>query len=370
MKKVLFSSHLANFIKFNQPFIAWFKAQGWEVHYASQNEEIISGCDKAFTVCFNRSPYSLDNLKAWSQLKQIIEREQYDIIHCHTPMGGVVTRLSARQARKRGTKVLYTAHGFHFYHGSPLRNWLMYYPVERWLSHYTDCLITMNEEDYRTAKSKKFRAQCIEKIDGVGVDLSRFSPVSPQEKDHLRQTLAMPPGQFILLYIAEFIERKNHRFLIRSLSKLTKTIPNLHVLLAGKGELMNEMQALAARQNVLNRISFLGYRSDIPQLCAVSDVLISVSNQEGLPINIIEGMACGLPIVCSGIRGQTDIVKEGENGYLYNKDNMDEFISSVESLAANPQLRVIMGKESRLTAQGYSLEIAVKKMSAIYAQYM
>lgn len=164
----------------------WFKEQGWEVHYASAGEEEVLDCDKHFSVCFNRTPWSIQNLAAYKQLKSIIDLEQYSLIHTHTPMGSVVTRLAARNLRKNGAKVIYTAHGFHFYSGAPLVNWLLYYPVEKFLAKDIDLLITINAEDYLRA-TNHFTKTSVEKIDGVGVDLSRFTPVDDARKQALRK---------------------------------------------------------------------------------------------------------------------------------------------------------------------------------------
>lgn len=153
MNKILFLSNTANFSKFNRPFMRWFKEQGWQVDYCSAGEENILDCDNQFSIDIARSPFSFKNLQGLRQLKGILASGNYQILHCHTPMGGVLGRLAAYQLRKEGKiKVIYTAHGFHFYTGAPLINWLLYYPMEKLLSQWTDVIITINEEDYERAK--------------------------------------------------------------------------------------------------------------------------------------------------------------------------------------------------------------------------
>ena len=153
MSKVLFLSNTANFSKFNRPFMRWFKENGWQVDYASAGEETVLDCDNQFKISIARSPFSLKNFKAYKQLKKILIKNNYDLLHCHTPMGGVLGRLAAKSLRKKGKiKVIYTAHGFHFYKGAPLLNWILYYPMEKYLSHCTDVIVTINEEDYERAK--------------------------------------------------------------------------------------------------------------------------------------------------------------------------------------------------------------------------
>ena len=164
MKKVLFTSHTANFCKFNRPFMRWFREQGWQVDYACACEEEVYDYDNLYKISFARVPWSKDNIKAYKDLKKILDENYYDIIHTHTPMGSVITRLAARNTRKKGTKVIYTAHGLHFFKGAPLKNWLMYYPMEKWMSKYTDCLVLINEEDYQNCIKRHFKAGKIEKL--------------------------------------------------------------------------------------------------------------------------------------------------------------------------------------------------------------
>lgn len=369
MKKVLFTSHVANFVKFNRPYMDWFKEKGWQVDYASCGEEDITGCDNLYVVPFNRSPWSRQNIKAYRQLKEIIMREKYDIIHTHTPMGSVITRLAAIQARKKyGTRVIYTAHGLHFFKGAPLINWLIYYPVEKLLSRYTDCLIVINDEDYRTVNKHHFRAGRIEKIDGVGVDLRKFNVPSEEEKSKLREEYGYKADDYIVICVAEFIHRKNHRFIIDAADELLKTIPQTKLLLAGKGEQLENCKKLVEDKGITNQVEFLGYRNDIDKLCSISDVLISASYQEGLPINVIEAMACGLPVVCTAIRGQTDAVKDGVNGILFKVNDMDACVKGLIKIhdENSDQYKIV----NRKTAEKYSLERSISAMGKIYSYYM
>ena len=194
--KVLFVATVRSHIgQFHMPFIRELVRRGCRVEAAFKDNSAdkpgldLSGIAHTYEVPFSRSPYSVDNLKAYQVLKKIIDEGRYDAIHCHTPMGAVVTRLAARDARKRGTKVIYTAHGFHFYNGAARKNWLLFYPVEKALAKDTDCLITINSEDYNTAKARQFAAGRLELVNGVGVDLSDFQPVTREQKLALRRAL-------------------------------------------------------------------------------------------------------------------------------------------------------------------------------------
>lgn len=153
MKRILFLSNTANFSKFNRPYMRWFREQGWCVDYCSAGEEQVLDCDNQYSISIARSPLNLKNIQAYKELKKLLLENNYDILHCHTPMGGVIGRLAARELwKKNKIKVIYTAHGFHFYKGAPLQNWILYYPVEKWLAKFTDVIVTINEEDYEKAK--------------------------------------------------------------------------------------------------------------------------------------------------------------------------------------------------------------------------
>jgi glycosyltransferase EpsD len=368
-RKILFVSNTANFSKFNLPFMRWFKEQGWQVDYASLNDEKVLFCDKHHSIAMVRNPFSLKNIKAIYKLRDILDEEQYDIIHCHTNIGAMVARLAAKKLRKNGLKVIYTLHGAYFYKGAPLINWLFYYPIEKYLSRYTDALILINQEDYDNAFGK-IKIPFIYKIDGVGVDIKRFYPVSELEKSNLRKKLGYQNHDFIILYIAEFVSRKNHIYLIKEISEIRKVIPNMKVIFAGKGVLMEKCKNMAILMRETETVSFLGYRDDIPMLCQIADIHVSVSKMEGLAINNIEAMASGLPIVCSKIRGHIDVVDNGRNGFLFELTNPDEMVYAISKLFNSAKLRYEIAKNNVQDAQKYSVDIAVSKMASIYTKFM
>lgn len=363
MMKILFVSHTANFSKFNRPFMRWFKGQGWTVDYASAGEETVQDCDTHFTIPLARSPLSLRNLTAFFRLRRIIKKGNYAIIHAHTPTGGVITRLAARQARKHGTQVLYTAHGFHFFRGAPLLNWLVYYPIEKLCSYLTDDLITINTEDYALAQ-KKFHAERTHHIAGVGVDLARFHSVSPKQKQTLRQKHGYSPDDFILIYVAELNKNKNQPWLFHALQKSSN--PHLRLLLVGHGDLASAYKQQVKDLGLSDRVDFLGYRQDVEELYQLSDVVVSASVREGLGLNLIEGMACGLPIICSDNRGHRDIVTNGRNGWRIDLADDQAFVDHVEQLANDRALCYEIGITNAAEAEMFSLPHAIKTMEAIY----
>ena len=185
--KVLFTASIAkHIIRFHQPYLQWFKEQGYETHVACSGDEEISFCDKMWNVPFVRTPYSLRHIKAYKVLDELIKEEKFKIIHCHTPMASALTRLSTKKYR-RNSSVIYTAHGFHFFKGGPFFNWLTYFPVEIWLSRYTDAIVTINSEDYQVIKKYGSKNASYYQIPGIGVNGSKFHAVSIEEKISIRK---------------------------------------------------------------------------------------------------------------------------------------------------------------------------------------
>lgn len=375
MKKILFTSHTANFAKFNQPFIQDLRKKGHIVHYASADDEPVEGVDRHITIDFARSPYRLDkHLKAYRQLRPLIETEQYDLIHTHTPSGGVVTRLATKPLRRRQkraqqkiTPLIYTAHGFHFYHGAPLINWLMFYPIEKWLSRDTDMILTINHEDAALAE-KHFQAGSVERLDGVGVNLTNFHPVNQATKSRLRKQHGYQNSDFILIYVAELNKNKDQEFVIKNTRELVKSIPSLRVVLVGEGAKRQKLEKLTTKLGLRKIVTFLGYRKDLNELYQMSDVVISASHREGLGLSVIEGMACGLPAVIRDNRGHREIISNPKIGYLFRTGT--EFQAAVNELYQQPARRRQMGQAAAKSVEHFSLDHARAKMQAIYHKFL
>ncbi|MNO16717.1 putative glycosyltransferase EpsD [compost metagenome] len=365
--RVLFCATVVSHLKaFHLPYLQWFKEQGWEVHAAACGEEALSHVDKQFNLSIERSPFKWSNITAYRGLKQLIDRNDYDIIHCHTPMGAVLTRLAARNARHRGTKVIYTAHGFHFFTGASKVNWLIYYPVEKWLSRYTDCLITMNREDYERIQKRRFRAKSIAYVHGVGIDFNKYKPVSADEKAQLRAEYGIENDKFVLIYAAELTRRKNQNLLFEVIDKLRERIPNIQLLLAGKGELEVYYKGLAQEMGLEDRVTFLGHRSDMNKLYAMSDLAVSSSRQEGLPVNVMEAIASGLPVVATDVRGNRDLVSDGVHGLLVELGDAAAFGEAILQLFEKPALRESISREYVRLTKLYSISNVLGEVTPIY----
>ncbi|OMF35953.1 glycosyltransferase family 1 protein [Paenibacillus sp. FSL H8-0548] len=369
--KILFCATVDyHFKAFHLPMMEWFKQQGWEVHVAAKGELDLPFVDKKFNLPIERSPIHLQNIKAYQELKQIIKQQKYSIIHCHTPMGGVLARLAAQSARKTGTKVIYTAHGFHFCKGASLLNWSVYYPIEKMLSSLTDCLITINEEDYELAVSRGFKAKEIAHVHGVGVNAIRFKPVQKIEKWRLRQEYEYRTDDILLFYAAEFNKNKNHELLLHALALIKDQVPSTKLLLAGKGPLLESTQLLASRLGLDHMVHFLGFRNDIDRLLPMSDIAVASSLREGLPVNIMEAMSCGLPIVATQNRGHSELIVEGENGFVLAPSDTDLFAIRMKQLIESAELRQQMGMSSMQRMKMYNSLQVEQELGGIYKSYM
>lgn len=374
MKKVLFVATVVrlHINMFHKPFIKWFHDQGWQVDVAANNdyedksECVIPYCDNFYCLPFKRSPLKKENLQAYHQLKALLEREKYDIVHCHTPMGSVITRLAAGSARRHGTKVIYTAHGFHFYKGSPKFNWMVYYPIEEILAHRTDLLITMNQEDYRCAK--KFKAKKVALINGVGLDLDKFVKSTPEEKEKVREQLGLKKTDIFAISVAQLIKRKNHMVLIHAVAKLQN--PHFHLFICGDGAQEEELKAEVERLGMQAQIHFMGFRKDVYKLCSAADLFLFASLQEGLPVAIMEAMACGLPIIASNIRGNTDLIDSGKGGYLVEPTDVDGFAKAIKKAVDISTEWSEMERYNLEKIEKYSIENVVKQMASLYESMM
>lgn len=373
MKKILFVATIhKHFIRFHLPYIKWLKEHGYTVHCVANGiESVVPYVDKKYDLDFKRTPYSFRNIKIYKELKGIIEDEKYDLVYCHTAIGAALSRLAARDARKKGiTKVLYTAHGFSFSTNSPIRNWILYYPIEKYLSRYADGIVTINKEDYNLVNKRKFLNKRSYMINGIGINTERLIIATDIQRLDYRKKNGLKESDFILIYIAEYIYRKNHKFIIDSLSRLIKRIPDIVILFAGQGKLMKKTIEYAKHKKVESHIRFLGFRNDIGELIAMSDVGISASRMEGLGLNIAEEMFCGLPVVASQDKGHKEMIIDNINGFLYSQGSHKEFIDKVTYLYQHPSIRLEMGKEAYKTIQKFKLENSLESMSVIFNEFL
>lgn len=378
MKKALQVASVASMIdQFNMPNINTLQELGYKVDVAANFEfgntsskerveefrkELKALDINIFNLSFNRKIFDKSNIHVYRQLKKIIDENNYEIIHCHSPIGGVITRLAARKARKKGTKVIYTAHGFHFFKGAPLINWLIYYPVEWICSWFTDVLITINQEDYAIAK-KRFKARNIEYVDGVGVDTQKCKTITV-DKVTKRAELGVPEHATVLLSVGELSKRKNHQVVIRALSQIGNK--DIYYLVCGQGPMEKELKELSEQLNIRKQVIFTGFRRDIMEICKVVDIFVFPSLQEGLPLALMEAMGAGLPAICSNIRGNVDLIEDEKGGYLCNPKCEKEFEKAINKLEKNKVLSQEMGLNNKNKVVEFSVVAVKDKMQQIY----
>lgn len=334
-KKVLLiatvQSHIA---QFHKTLMRLLKNNGWEIHVAARdnlaekNGLQLEYPDKVFNIPFQRSPFDKRNYTAYKLLKKLLNEEHYDVIHCNTPVGGMIGRIVGNQYRKYGTRVFYTAHGFHFYKGAPFKNWLIYYPIEKWMSWFTDILITITDEDYNLAK-KKFHCKVF-RIHGVGVDENRYCPVSDEEKQRLKTEMCFEGP--VILNVGELLPNKNHKMAIDMMVEVVKKYPTARLLIAGNGPEKDNLEKYINEMGVAENILLIGYRTNLQDYQHIADVLVACSYREGLPLNLVEAMLSKTVVVASKNRGHRELIKNEITGYLVNgKEDMAEKVISIIS---------------------------------------
>ncbi len=316
-------------------------------------------------ILFARSPFGKGNKQAYKQLKKLINEEHFDLVHCHTPTVSIMTRLAAKKARKQGTVVMYTCHGFHFHNAAPLKNWILYYPVEKMLSRNCDYIVTINREDFNRAQ--KFHCKNVRYIPGVGVDLTKIKNIKI-DKSEKRKSIGVPSDKILILSVGEMIERKNHEVIIRALGGLKD--PNIYYAIAGKGPLKEYLENLAKKMSIEDRVLFLGFRTDIYELYHIADISAFPSKIEGLGLAGIEAMAAGIPIVSSNVHGILDYVVDGETGYAVAPNDVEGFANAIKKLAGNSELRVAMKDKCIKAVEPFDLKNALKEMWDIYKEIL
>lgn len=378
-KKMLMLASVPSMIgQFNMNNIKILREMGYEVLIACNfkdrsvwNENAVEKFKKELTL-MKIEMFHIDvsrnmkNIKAhwrtYQQLKALFKREQFEFIHCHTPIVSVLARIAARKLQ---TKIVYTAHGFHFFKGAPWVNWMIFYPVERWMSRYTDILITINKEDYMRAKT--FHAQNVVYIPGVGLDVEHFH-LCGKLKEKKRKELGIRNGQLVLLSVGELSARKNHHVIIKALSQIKS--PDIIYYIVGSGKLKEAYEILINESGLQNQVKLLGTRSDVDELCGMADIFVHPSIREGLGIAALEGMASGLPLICSNVNGIKDYATDGITGYCVEPYDVEGFVKAILNLKSSSELRKRMGQASYEAAKEFDISKTEEIMKQVYYSIM
>ena len=372
MKVLLTATVQSHICQFHRPLAEVLHSKGYEVHVAAKdnlaekNGLKLDFVDKVYNIPFSRSPLDKTNIPAYKELKKIIEENDYDVIHCNTPVGGIVTRLAARKKRKTGTKVFYTAHGFHFYKGAPIKNWIAYYPIEKFFANnFTDKLITITNEDYALAKSN-FKCQ-VERIHGVGVDKNRFFQVNEEEKEKLKEKFGFSNDIKIILCVGELLNNKNQQMVIKAMPLILKKHPNTILFIAGNGPQKCNLENLISELNLNDNVKLLGYTTNLQDYQHISDVAVSCSIREGLPLNIVEAMLSGTPVVATDNRGHRELILNETNGILVPVNDIKKMSDAVNLIFENHDVKKLMIKKAKETALQFDYSTVKAELEEIYS---
>lgn len=371
MKKVIIVANVAkeHILKFHVPTIKMLKDNGWTVDVACAGEEKVPYCDKQFNMVYKRNPISFKTFSGIRQLKKILKEGEYDVLYCHTPTGGVVSRCAVKGLKKKPF-VLYMAHGFHFYKGAPLINWLLYFPIEWLLSFRTDMLVTVNKEDFENAKKLKMGMKDIRIFHEMGVNKQKFSQTFDDGvKDALRREFGIKSGETVVTYVAELIKNKNQIVLIKALKLLLDRGCKVKLVLVGPEHDGGAFRAYTEKAGVSDSVVFAGWRSDVPAILSITDIYAASSKREGVGLNLVEAQYSHVPVVASSNRGHREVVEDGVNGFLVKPSDDKGFADRIEELVKSEDLRGKFIERADVTSDVFSEENAMKQIKLYFSQF-
>lgn len=380
MKRALIVATVSGFVpQFEMNHVRILQKMGYEVHYASNFHNPHYGSDNqrlegSGIIChqidFVRSPFRVwSNLKAYWQLRKLLKEISFQVLHCHTPMGGVLGRLAAKsERRKRRMKVFYTVHGFHFFRGASIINWFLYYPVEWWLAGMTDVLITITEEDYQQAKKfKRIEQKKVYHIHGVGIETELFQN-KLQNRSQIRTRFGIEKDAILFLSTGELNRNKNHITMIRALSVIQD--PRMYYLICGEGRRRKALQRKIKNLGLERQVLLLGYQKEIPLFLQCADIYVCLSYREGLSLGIQEAMAAGLPVIASDIRGNHELVLQDYGGWLIKPFDLTTLCKILKKIQNSASLKFMekKGKFNQKKIQEYNITVTEKEMLRIYIE--
>ena len=368
MNTILVTSTDLMMVQFLVPHIKYLCSNGYIVDVLCSNvggriddvkKQLNDYVNNIFVVSLQRSPLSLKNLSGYCEIKKILDKNRYDLIWTNEPVMGVATRLAAKKSRRKGTKVMYMVHGFHFYKGAPKVNWMLYYPVEKMMAKYCDVITTINHEDFEVAK--RFKGDNTKYIHGIGINTERLNNLAEQK--NIREEIGLSKEDFIVLSVGELNENKNHKVIIRALAQINDK--SIHYVVCGKGDQLDNLKMLSKELGVESNVHFLGYRTDVVDICSQSDLFAFPSFREGLGLAALEAMYCGLPLVTSNSRGPVDFMVNGETGYICDPNSPEEFARAINIIKNDIELQLNMKKTNKILAYPYCVESVKNEIHSI-----
>jgi glycosyltransferase EpsD len=365
LKKILFAASTLSHIKnFHLPYLQEFQNRGYEVWVVANSSDTIPYADHVVALPFAKSLLSYQNIKAIFLARTLLKKQNFDIVSTHTALASAVVRAAILTLHKK-PKVYCTIHGYLFHENDGLKKWIYLLP-EKICAHVTDVLMVMNHEDYEMAERHKLYKEKLSYINGMGIDLKKFTPATDEEKQSIRKKMGFAENDFLFVYAAEFSKRKNQAFLIRSFAEVCQECPNIKLLLAGKGALLEECKELVRQLHREEQIRFLGYVSNMRDVYVACDACVSTSQIEGLPFNIMEAIACGLPVVASDIKGHRELVKDGNYGILYKSGDPVELQKKLKYINKTKASSGKSEENIRVQLGSYELNQVVEQILEIY----
>lgn len=335
----------------------WSKASAEQIELFEKENDI--------TICnvpISRSPFSLSNIESFKKLCRIVKDNNVEYIHCNTPVGGLLGRLAGKKCKVK--KIIYQAHGFHFYKGAPKKNWIVFYTIEKLLARYTDAIITMNNEDYEIANQFRLKNNGkVYNVHGVGIDLLGYNGIQ-QFREEKRRELGFCDDDILLISMGDLIVRKNYRVAIEAIAKCKDT--KLHYLICGQGEELDNLKLLAKQLNIESQVHFLGFRSDIKELLSATDIFLFTTLQEGMPRSMMEAMAAGLPCIASRIRGNVDLLDDNKGGFLCDPTDVNQFVSAIKKCDVNTRHK--FGEYNLNAIKQYDIHVVEEEIRRIYEE--
>ena len=361
MKKVLLLAPMesVHFIS-NNSCINALRKLNCQIHLAANFNSDVKAVEGWEDIKIHNLPFArsslFKNLSAIKKSKKLFKKENFDLIHCHTETGGFITRLTMRKK----TKYIFTPHGMSFCVGSSKKSWLIYYPIEKWICKKMNANISFNNEE--VSLLKKWNVSTARYTHGIGLDVEKVknTEVDFSEK---RRTLTIPLSAKLIASVGEINENKNHKVILNILDRLPEDV---YYIICGVGSLEKELKAYCKEKSIEKRVIFAGYRDDIYEILKITDIFAFPSFREGLPVSVMEAMAAGLPVVCSDIRGNKDLIRDNEGGFLCDPKNPDMFLTAIDKILNSDEMKIRMSSFNSKEIEKFDISVVENEMFSIY----
>lgn len=345
MKKLLIcASRVSHILNFHLPYIEYFKKKGFQVDIAVQGISDNPLIDNCYDIKFTKNPFSPDNIRTVNFLKKLMSQNDYDIIYSNSTLAGAAARLAVMGLKKK-PYFIHISHGYMFGEKSRLKS-KIYLLAEKFTRNVTDSLIVMNEEDYSLAEKYRLGKE-IYYTYGMGLVGKNFPEISAEQRHEMRESLTISDNEKMLLCVGEFSERKNQTAIIQAFEMLLKKHKNAKLIFAGDGKTFEMCRQLVHELELDANIRFLGHVKDIASLYRCSDMLVTASKMEGLPFNVMESLYCGVPVVATDIKGHSDLIQNGINGFL-TALSADDIYAKLDRILSNESLYISLKKNTFL----------------------